>query len=61
MTEKSAAVLTIFDADIMTKKGKNDIAQWLRRQASLLLRDGDKYARRFRARYLYLPHVKKSA
>ena len=51
--EKSAAVLTIHDADVMTLQGRQDIAAWLRRQAQMLEDDGDNYAHRFRARYLY--------
>lgn len=52
--EKSAAVLTIKEASKMTKKGRKDIATWLRRQADLLLKHGDQYIDgAFRARYLY--------
>lgn len=50
---KSAAVLTIRDAPKMGAKGKRDIANWLRRQADFLLKDGDQFANRFTARYLY--------
>jgi hypothetical protein len=53
-TNKSAAVLTIKRAPAMTKKGRKDIAAWLRRQANMLLRHGDQYSEtRFTARYLY--------
>ena len=51
--DKSAAVLTIHHAGDMTSKGRKDIARWLRRQASMLLREAEKYAPRFTARYLY--------
>ena len=52
--EKSAAILSVFKAPEMTKKGRKDIAAWLRRQATNLLRYGDKYSEtRFTARYLY--------
>lgn len=51
---KWAAVLTIFDADDMTPKGRKDIAEWLRRQAKFLVKDGDKLSKRFTARYMYL-------
>lgn len=51
--EKSAAVVTIFDAPNMTAKGKHAIALWLRRQARQLERDAKLYAKRFTARYLY--------
>jgi hypothetical protein len=50
---KSAAVLTVFDAPKMTAKGRRDIANWLRKQADFVLRDGASFADRFTARYLY--------
>jgi hypothetical protein len=53
MSEKSAAILTIKNAEKMTKKGRADIADWLRKQARFLTKHGDKYAKGFRARYLY--------
>ncbi len=49
----AAAVLTLRDVDQMSPEGRKDIAAWLRRQASHLLRHGDDYASRFRARCLY--------
>ena len=51
--EKSAAIVTIFDAPSMTKKGKREIANWLRKHAKWLEEDGDKYSKLFRGRYLY--------
>lgn len=51
--ERSAAVLTIKDADQMTKRGRRDIADWLRKQADFLIEHGDQFSGRFRARYLY--------
>ena len=51
--EQSAAILTIKDAARMTPKGRKEIAQWLRIQAKNVERDGEEYARRFTARYLY--------
>jgi hypothetical protein len=53
MSEKSAAILTIKDAERMTKKGRKEIATWLRRQAEWLTKHGDNYSKGFRARYLY--------
>jgi triphosphoribosyl-dephospho-CoA synthetase len=50
---KSAAVLTIFDAGKMTKKGRRDIAKWLRQHAEDLLSDGDNYSSLFRGRFQY--------
>jgi hypothetical protein len=52
-TEKSAAVLTIKDADKMTEEGRRSVAKWLRRQARFLEEHGTDYSTRFRARYLY--------
>jgi hypothetical protein len=51
--EKSAAVLTIKDGSQMTPEGRRSIAAWLRRQAKFFEKEGDQYADRFRARYLY--------
>ena len=51
--EKTAAVLTIKDAGEMTTRGRKAVAEWLRKQASWLEKDGHVYAPRFRARYLY--------
>lgn len=51
--EKSAAVLTIYDAQLMTERGKKEIAAWLRRQANFLMKHNKELDKRFRARYLY--------
>ena len=51
--EKSAAVLTIKDAALMTKRGRKAIADWLRRHADWLEEHGAEYDRRFRGRFLY--------
>jgi hypothetical protein len=52
---KSAAILTIFDAAMMTPKGVEDIVAWLRKQANQLKnkKDREQYAKRCTARYLY--------
>lgn len=50
---KTAAVVTIKDADKMTKRGRRDIAHWLRRHADWLEECGDKYVSRFRGAYYY--------
>lgn len=50
---KSAAVVTVWRADEMTKRGRKAIAKWLRRQAEMLEADGHLYAKRFTGRYLY--------
>lgn len=51
--EQSAAIVTIKDAPSMTKRGRRQIAQWLRRQAGYLERHADKLSKRFTARYCY--------
>jgi hypothetical protein len=50
---ESAAILTIKDADCMSKKGKQSVAKWLRRQADALIKDGHLYSKRMICRYLY--------
>jgi hypothetical protein len=50
---KSAAVLTIHDAGNMTKIGKKNIANWLKKQANSLLADGHLYSKKFTARFQY--------
>lgn len=51
---KSAATISIINAPDMTKKGRADIAKWLRRHAAMLERDGKFYTKgRFIGRYLY--------
>lgn len=51
---KTAAILTIRDADKMTKKGRREIADWLRARADDLIEHGDQLAATFCARYYYL-------
>jgi hypothetical protein len=51
--DKSAAILTIFDAAKMSAKGRRQIAAWLKRQAAFLEKHAKELAPRFRARYLY--------
>jgi len=50
---KAAASLVIHEADEFTERGRKDVANWLRRQASALLREGANYSKRYTARYLY--------
>ena len=50
---KSAAIVTVKDAQKMTKRGRKAIATWLRRQASFLEKHGTEFSGRFTARYLY--------
>lgn len=52
-THKSAAVLTVFDAPKFTKKGRKNVAAWLRRQAAFIESHNAELSKRFRARYLY--------
>jgi hypothetical protein len=51
--EKSAAVVTIREANEMTAKGRRAVAKWLRMHADMLEREGNNYSRRFTGRYLY--------
>lgn len=57
--EKSVAVFTVFEASLMTEKGRKDIADWLRHCAKTLVKEGTNYAKRFTARYMYIPKSKK--
>lgn len=50
---KSAAIVTIRDAARMTARGRRDVAAWLRRTASFLVKHGDQYSSRFTGRYMY--------
>lgn len=43
------ASLRIDRAGDMSKKGRQEIAKWLRRQAAHLLKHGDNYSKRFTA------------
>ncbi len=51
---KEAATLTIRRAQKMTKRGRRSIAGWLRRQATALIAEGEKYAPTFTARYTWV-------
>lgn len=52
--EKSAAILTIKHPGKMSAKGRREIAAWLRRHASMLVKHGKEYTDgRFIGRYLY--------
>lgn len=52
--DKSAAVITIKSPGKMTKSGRRDIATWLRKHASMLLKHGDEYTDgRFTGRFIY--------
>ncbi len=50
---KTAAIVTIHNAPDMTKRGRTQIANWLRRQANLLESANKRLANRFRARWQY--------
>lgn len=49
----AAAVITVRQAKDMTKKGRKQIADWMRKQAAFLEENGDCFSDRFTARYLY--------
>lgn len=52
--EKSAAIVTIKAPGRMTKKGRKDIAMWLKRHADMLMKHGQNYTNgRFTGRYIY--------
>ena len=52
--EKSAAIVTIFRAPLMSTRGRRDIAKWLRWQAELLETQGKSMSPiRYTGRYLY--------
>ena len=50
---KSAAMLTIRNASEMTPKVRREIANWLEKQARLLLEHPKELSARYTARYLY--------
>lgn len=54
-TEKTAAVVTIKNAAMMSPAGARRVAKWLRKQAELLETSKTRQALsdRYRARYLY--------
>jgi len=53
MKDKSQAIITIYDAPKMSKKGRKAIADWMRRQARFLEHHSGELSSRFRARYMY--------
>lgn len=56
MKTKTVATLTVKAPGAMTEQGRRDIAAWLRRQATHLIRSGRWYSKRsrFTSRYRYL-------
>lgn len=50
---RTAAVLTVYDAPKMTKKGREQIGRWLLRQADAIILNNKAMANRWTARYLY--------
>lgn len=53
MKSKCAATVTIHRPLQMTAQGKRLVANWLRRQASLLERKGNELSKKYTAQYLY--------
>jgi hypothetical protein len=52
--ERPVAMVTIHGPGKMTKRGRRDIATWLRNHAAWLLKRGDEYTDgRFTGRFLY--------
>jgi len=58
---KCAAILTVHNAVDMTKRGRKQIADWLRRQAKDLVEYGDVYNKRCICRYQYVSKEKSNA
>lgn len=50
---ETAAIVTIYEAANMTKRGRMILANWLRKQAKFLLSHHDELSPRFTARYRY--------
>lgn len=53
MVLEPAAIVMIKDAPTMTKRGRKNIAAWLRRQAYALEHHAEDLGRRYTARWLY--------
>ena len=53
MKERSAVILTIYDAAAYSEEGKADVLAWLKDQVALFEKDSRLLARNYRARYLY--------
>ena len=49
---KSIATLTIHDAPDLTDEGRRMIAEWLRKQAKIILKESSNLSKRYTARYL---------
>lgn len=52
MTEKPIVTITIHGAADWTKKGRRDVAKWMREKADDLIAIGPEMSKRFTARYL---------
>ena len=50
--DKTVAKLSIFGASQMGNEGRAEVAEWLRRQANSLVKDGHNYSERFTGRYI---------
>jgi hypothetical protein len=50
---KVAAVITIRNADKMSKEGRKEVADWLKETAKSLVKDGHLYSGEIRFRYMY--------
>lgn len=57
--EKVIARVTVYGAGEMSKDDRQEIANWLRRKAGELVKEGAKYSKRYTARYVkFLQAVK---
>ena len=57
---KSAAIVTIYDAPSMSKRGRKSIAKWLRQRADIIEKEADALAPRFTSRYIYADSLSKA-
>ncbi len=57
MPEDIRAVLTVYDPADMTRRERDDVADWLRGQASQLVAEGVNYDDRYRAKYYRARYV----
>lgn len=53
ISEKFAARVVLYDASQYSPQGAKDIATWLRKQATLVLKERAKLSKRFTAKYYY--------
>jgi len=50
--DKIIATLEIKDTAKMTEEGRKEVAEWLKKQAEDLIKEGKDYSNHFKARYI---------